>query len=183
MASTDPTKKPNKPLDPSELPDLPELEESTDFLELNVDLDPGGAEPIGQLELDDVDLLQDLDDFVALDRSEPDGTALPSPLEQAPLHLIEDDLEDFSTQEELPILPWRLEAHLLELGEHVPAVLDPTRARSVWEKPGASPEIVQTTVRLRMLDIPAEIEVVAGDAPLLRLGRDIIGGRLLIATD
>ncbi len=183
---------PKKPSDEANvidgLPDLPELPEDTDLQELELDLDPGEPEPIGEIEFDDVDLLVQETEVVHLSTDEPEGTDLPDPLDElAPalnqLHLVEDDLEDFATQEELPILPWTLPVQLLELGEKVTAVLDPTREHSVWERPQPSDEeSVEVTVRIRMLDIPAILRIERSETPLLRLGRDVIGGRILIAT-
>ncbi|MEZ4316611.1 MAG: hypothetical protein R3F61_03885 [Myxococcota bacterium] len=185
MPPTDPPEKPKPQPDPHALPDLPDIDESTDLIELNVDLDPGAAEPIGELALDDIDLLTGSEEVFALSAEEPEASDFPAAIRQVPIYLVEDDLEDFATQEELPILPWKLEVDLLELGVRVSAVLDPTRATSVWEHPDPSEQRVQVTLRLRMLDIAADIEVVtttAGESRL-RLGRDVIGGRLLIATE
>jgi hypothetical protein len=187
---TPPEPDPAKPKRPPETDELPPLPEDTDLQELELDLDPGEPEPIGQIPIDEVDLLVNATEIVELSAHEPEASDLPDPLDgMAPalstLHMVEDDLEDFATQEELPILPWSLQAHLLELGESVQALLDPTRATSTWERPDADAAgpVVEVTVRIRMFDFAATLHVEDAPASRIRLGRDVIGGRVLIATD
>jgi len=175
--------KPPKPK--PDLFDLPELDEDTDLLELNVDLDPGAPEPIGELPVDEEHLFgSPEDDWIDLISDEPEATVFPEALRaDVPVALAEDELEDFATQEALPILPWKLEAELLELGVGLPAVLDPTLQRSRWEKPNPTDATVHVTVRLRMLDIAIELDIVSAPSECLRVGRDILSGRVLISPD
>ena len=187
---TPPEPAPKKPKSPPELDELPELPDDTDLQELELDLDPGEPEPIGQIAFDEVDLLVNTAEVVELSDHEPEPTELPDPLDgMAPalsrLHMVDDDLEDFATQEELPILPWSVAAHLLELGETVEAWLDPTRATSTWERPDAetAASTIDVTLRIRMFDFAATLTVERGAVSRVRLGRDVIGGRVLIATD
>lgn len=162
--------------------ELPELDDLTDAQELEQDFDPGAPEPIGELPETDDGLGSDLD--IQLSSTEPEGTrltsALPRPDELllAPL----DDLEDFSTQETIPILPWSLEAELLEIGHTLPAVLEPTAAETTWEHPESGDD-QRLTVRLRMVVAATVLRRVVAPQERLRVGRDILAGRALILVE
>lgn len=170
---TGPSAPPGEPIDLLDLVDEP-----TDVVELHVDLE-SPEEPAGQIAFDEEVALPD--EWTELSREEPTGTLFADePARRSPLFA--DDLEDFATQEELPILPWALDAELLQLGRVVAAVLDPTAARSVWTRPDAEPGELSVTVRLRMLDVPVTLRIARGPVDQLRIGRDVLSGRLLIAV-
>jgi hypothetical protein len=144
-------------------------------------LDSGEPEPSGLLDF--TEFADEPEQVLSLETAEPDGTrihlddlgAMFDPLDNV-------DIEDFATQEELPTLPWKLEALLLESGTTVRTHLEPTLAVSVLERPGGSGRLA-VTARLRMLDLPLDVAVVDGPSELLRLGRDLLGGRILIRVD
>ena len=162
----------------SDLTDLDGPERSDGF---DVGFDPDAPEPIDRLPLEPQSLVADLD--FELDPNEPEGTALSDDLPRLDaLIRPSDDLEDFSTQEEVPMLPWSMEAELLEIGEVLPAVLEPTLATTRWERPG-SDETLRLTVRLRMVQVTVPIACVDGPEPLLRVGRDVLAGRVLILVE
>lgn len=158
-----------------------ELPESDDLLEDLVPLDPGAPEPVGELHFIEEALhVDELD----LDPHEPDATPLAVDLQLSglldPLDGV--DLEDFATQEELPMLPWSLDVLLLEPGHSVPAQLEPTLAQTVLERPGGGAPF-SVTLRIRMLDLPVTLAVHDGPSERLRIGRDLLAGRILIRVD
>lgn len=187
MPDPDPAKKPvperPRPAETDPL-DLPLVDDTTDALELGIDLDADATEPIGELPIDDVDRLLDEEAWVQLETDEPTTTPLASDLDviEAPAIFEDDDLEDFATQEELPIFPWKMAAELLELGLEVTAILDLTAETSTWTCPEPLDAEVSVTVRLRMLDLPVTLAVTAGPESTVRLGRDAIGGRVLVTA-
>ncbi len=139
-------------------------------------LDPGSPEPEGELHLDDEPWLS-LPDLAS---DEPEGSSLEALPDFEPREDL--GLEDFVTQEELPILPWSLEADLLERGCRIPATLEPSLAATYLEQPGGG-EPFFVTVRLRMLDLRLLLPVRPGPGPHLHVGRDLIAGKLLIRVD
>ncbi|MCB9668277.1 MAG: hypothetical protein H6734_02285 [Alphaproteobacteria bacterium] len=166
------------PHDPRK-PDLPELPEEPD--DALVPLDPGAPEPAGELHFIE-EALHPEEDMDLLGH-EPDGT----PLDTLDLGSLLDpldglELEDFATQEELPALPWSLDVLLLEPGHSVPAQLEPTLARTVLERPGGG-EPFEVTLRIRMLDLRLVLPVADAPAERLRVGRDVLAGRILVRVD
>lgn len=152
-----------------------------DPVELDIDFDPGAPEPVDTLPLEPESLVVETD--FRLDPTEPEGTAITDDLPRLDVLIRPtDDLEDFSTQEEVPMLPWSLEAELLEIGAVLPAVLDPTRATTQWERPGAD-ETQRLTVQLRMVRVTVEVACVDGPTSLLRVGRDVLAGRAVILVE
>lgn len=166
---------------PTELdPGPDELGERDPFLDLRL-LDPGAPEASG--ELPSLDEPLDGDALFELGRTEPEGTRIRDDLPRLDAMIAPtDDLEDFATQETIPILPWKLDAEILEIGHTVPAVLDPMQAKTIWERPdpGATQRL---TVRLRMVVVAIELEQVAASVQRLRVGRDILSGRALILVE
>lgn len=157
-----------------------ELDDPTEAIELERSFDPGASEPIDELPLDPSSLA--VEEEIELDTTEPDGTDLGVLPRLDVLIRPTDDLEDFSTQEEIPMLPWRLEAELLECGHTLPAVLDPTAATTTWEKPGGG-EPQRLTIKLRMVVAAVDITVVEADRERLRVGRDLLAGRVVILVE
>lgn len=170
---------PTDPRNPHD--DLPALPETPDLLEDLVPLDPGAPEPVGELHF--VEEALHVEPDFHLDGDEPVGT----PLDMGDLGSLLDpaegfDLEDFATQEELPLLPWELDVLFLEPGHSVRAHLVPTEAHTHLVRPGGGPDLT-VTVRMRMLDLPLVLPVVDGPEELLRVGRDVLAGRILIRVD
>lgn len=166
---------PNRKTDPTALP------ANDDLLEDLVPLDPGEPEPVGELHFVE-DALPD--DELDLDPHEPEASRLQvDPELEGLLDPLDGlDLEDFATQEELPILPWCLDVLLLEPGHSVPAQLEPTLAESLLERPGGGPAL-DVTLRIRMLDLRVTLPVQDGPTERLRIGRDLLAGRILVRVD
>ncbi|MBT3222752.1 MAG: hypothetical protein HN348_27060, partial [Proteobacteria bacterium] len=80
----------------------------------------------------------------------------------------------------------RTEAYLPEYDLHLPAILDLTKAQSIWRKKesgtatGSHQDQVTTTVVLASVEIPTTFAVLQADEALLLLGRDVLQGRFLI---
>jgi hypothetical protein len=171
---------PRKPTPPEDdlLPPLPAVLDPEEDL---VPLDPGAPEPVGELPFLETAFDDGLDG--ELSDEEPESTVLDTDDLGALLDPAQSvDLEDFATQEEIPALPWRLDVVLLELGRRVPAQLEPTLARTVLETPEPGPT-APVTLRIRMLDVPIELEQVAAPGERLRIGRDVLAGRILVRVD
>ena len=157
-----------------------DLDDPHELLDLRL-LDSGAPEPAGELPALDEPL--DDDALFELMRGEPEATRIRDDLPRLDAMIAPtDDLEDFSTQETIPILPWKLNAELLEVGRTLPAVLDPMRATTVWERPDpGAPQ--RLTVRLRMVVVAIELHHVDAPVERLRVGRDILSGRALILVE
>lgn len=114
---------------------------------------PGSG--IGAVELDEV-------------AEDDDGTELePAITQEAPLPARVDDPV---------VLSWRSTAYVD--GDPVPAVADPSRARTVWTRPGGQGT---AKARLRIAGVVVETEVELADGrSSLRIGRDVLAGRFWI---
>lgn len=154
---------PLPPLDDDEPDELPLLEDVPD--------DPGGdwlpEEPREDVALPDLRAPDDADD----------GSWAPDPEPPAP------DLD--ADAAEPPVLSWRETARLPLYGVDVPAILDPTAARSVWIVPPDALPIDATNhatldVVIGPLRVRVSVEIRVGPEPVLRLGRDALAGRVLV---
>ncbi len=104
--------------------------------------------------------------------------------------IIEDEDEDdeLSVLVEPPeaspgvVLPWETEAVLPDLGITLPAILDPTMEQSFWMVAElGSQDRVRTLVQLPGVELEAVLVVRSGRKSGLRLGRDVLAGRVLIS--
>src|SRR5690606_34777602 len=75
------------------------------------------------------------------------------------------------------VLPWRTRARLPDHDLTVEAVLDPTRERTSWS--GGAPGPLR--IVLGGAEVVIDPEVTDG-APLLRVGRDVLAGRILVES-
>lgn len=163
-----PPREPVLPIDDDESDDLlDDLQEPED------DLDP----------LDDMPDDEPLPDAFELEASTPEP---PDPFDAID-DLPEDDDLVFDDAPEVPepdldvdepaILPWKTHARLPEHAIEVEAVLEPGRAITLWQ--GGRPGPLR--VVLGHVDVVVEPEITEGP-PALRVGRDILSGRILVES-
>lgn len=115
-----------------------------------------------------------------LDFTEPEGSVDLGILDpQMPGDI--DDLEDFATEDHVPVLPWTLTADVIETGTSLTAILDPTSADTILEGSSSLPS--RFTLRLRMVVATVEPRRVPGDVVRIRVGRDVLAGRALILVE
>lgn len=168
--SIGPRAAPPGPLRPPTPPD-PSLDDLDEPL-TEEDLDPLDAWP------DDEPLEEWLDDEPPLDAADPlalepddDGGDLPDAFDE-----VAPDPEPVDAFEPL-VLPWRTRARLPDHDLTVEAVLDPTRERTSWS--GGAPGPLR--IVLGGAEVVIDPEVTDG-APLLRVGRDVLAGRILVES-
>ena len=143
-------------------------------------------------------LLDDLDDLMGaaqLDEEEldPRRDRRAAPIDDVPTDL--DDLDELLPDVtsaiptshpatwDLPVLPWSTTARIAEYDLELPALCDPTRPRTEWITP--RPPVhgkVGATIRVGPLSVRVELIVTVGPEPLLRIGRDVLGGRALVSA-
>lgn len=152
-------------------------------------IDPHSDWPDDEAPADrDLELLEEWPDDQPVD--DPTGEA---PLALEPDFFVDvDDDDDGGTELEasaevgvlepepiLPVvLPWRTRAWLPEHGRTVDALLDPTLERTRWS--GGEPGLLK--IVLGEVEALVEVEVVAGAQELLRVGRDVLSGRILVES-
>lgn len=102
--------------------------------------------------------------------------------------LIEDEDDELSVLVEPPepgpgvVLPWETEAVLPDLGITLPVILDPTMEQSFWMVAElGSQDRVRTLIQLPGVEVEAVLVVRSGRKAGLRLGRDVLAGRVLIS--
>lgn len=149
---------------PGRVPEEPEDSEDSESDDAFDDIDDlfVDDEPDEDFELDDLGLPQETDEWTVLR----EDTTAPSNLAQ-----------------ELTALPWQLRAEIPALQMFLPAVLDPTAARSLWRvtQPPSEPRI-EVLLRLGSVEVRATLDVVLGEPGGLRIGRDVLGGRILVQS-
>ncbi len=139
-------------LDDEHWPDDEPLEEELD------QTDSGVSDPDDLGELDDADM-HDAPEDDLLDLMEPPELE-----------------EDIAIEEEPLVLPWQTTAHLD--GRELAVILDPTADRSVWlGGPGGTAQI-----QICGLLIEAELESWDAHTESLRLGRDVLRGRIVVSS-
>jgi hypothetical protein len=193
LAPPDPTRKGPPPGDEDD-EDL-EFETEEDGFDAEFEVDLADDEPDGEEDLDLEDhLLDDIDVTLEEDLEGPEPEDLPLLDFDDPSLFEEDETDEWDLMErdrtrpepapkEAVVLPWSTRAEIPVLGMDLPAVLDPTRDHSEWvvAKPPAR-DRVEVLVRLGPVEVRAKLSVRVGDEPGLRLGRDVLGGRILVQS-
>jgi len=185
----DPTRK-----GPDDGEDL-DFETEEDAFDEDLDLDLADDAPDGDEDFDLEDhLLDDIDVTLEEDLEGPEPEDLPFPDFEDPALAEDEETDEWDLMEadrtrpgpppsEAVVLPWSTRAEIPALGIDLPAVLDPTRATSEWVvvRPPAREE-VEVLVRVGPVELRVKLSVRVGDAPGLRLGRDALGGRILVQS-
>lgn len=143
-------------------------------------------EPLTEDELDPLDAWPDDEPLEAWPDDESPPPDLPDPLAFEPddengdlLDLLDDgptEPESVDALEPL-VLPWRTRARLPDHDVGIDAVLDPTRERTTWS--GGIPGPLR--IVLGGAEWVVEPEITDGP-PLLRVGRDVLSGRILVES-
>lgn len=82
----------------------------------------------------------------------------------------------------LPILDWEQQVSVPELGRDLPAVLDPTEARTTWLRPGSAAPQTRLTIALGGDRIEVHPTLRDSATESLRIGRDVLAGRFLVRS-
>ncbi|MBW1878783.1 MAG: hypothetical protein JRJ84_10515 [Deltaproteobacteria bacterium] len=179
--------------DPDDGEDL-EFETEEDAFDAELEIDLADEEPDGEEDFDFEDhLLDDIDITLEEDLEEPEPEDLPL-LDFDDPSLVEEETDEWDLMEhdrtrahppppEAIVLPWSTRAEIPVLGMDLPAVLDPTRTNSEWvvaKPPGR--DQVEVLVRVGPVEVRVKLRVRVGEEPGLRLGRDVLSGRILVES-
>jgi hypothetical protein len=145
----------------------------------------------------------DLADDAELDWADPPVTSTPDPFESVDdeggteLHdaprpepatrtIVDDDGDEFDAPlppgelDDRVRLPWKTTVVVVVRGKTLPAVLDATADTSTWVGGPADANGKEQVLWLDTLTLRVTLAVEPGDEELVRLGRDALGGRVLI---
>lgn len=161
--------------------------DATDPRGVPVPPDEGEASPTGD---DPSASVADPDDpFEAVPDDDPSDLTLPEHPAPSAADPVSDDLDEdpFSDEvpadevrEHRPALPWRTEAMIVALGRTVPAILDPTTEASTWVGGPPDADAQVHVLWLGPLTLRATLAVTPGEEEHLRLGRDVLAGKVRI---
>jgi hypothetical protein len=152
-------------------------EEEDDWADDDVAPDPPLPEPIAN---DEGTLIEELDlDVPPEFPPEPDTDG--TPLDDL-LGLEEEDSAWPSPIDDLVALPWSLTVCLTQTEKTLPAILDPTREFSHWVRPNPTTSAEAREVDLGPLTVKVELRPETGLTEHLRLGRDVLSGRILVRS-
>ncbi len=190
----DPTKPdsnspPQEPLDDGldDADDLDEFEELEN--ELNeIPLEATDLDAFDNLDDDEADEA-DIDlDFDAEDKDDQFDDLADDLTDEHDPALELDELEgetddNWMGEEPLESVLWTTEVRIDGVDSTVPAILDPTLATTTWTRPGAEVGPAMIALRIGSIHVRVLVAVVDGPDSALRIGRDVLAGRILVRSE